>query len=49
LIALAGCVAEVRFWLAGIWLLSLFCEYQFIVAGDSEAIGDAVMQNDDFV
>ena len=36
-------------WLAVTWLLFLFGENQFIVAGDSEAICYAVMQDDDFV
>jgi hypothetical protein len=36
-------------WLAEIWLLSLFGEYQFIVAGNSQAVLFTRMLDDNFL
>jgi hypothetical protein len=41
--------SEVHAWLAEICLLSLFGEYQFVVAGDSQAVHYSVMEDDDLV
>jgi len=42
-------LAELVTWLAAIWLLSLFGQDQFVVAGDSETIGYAFMKDDYFM